>query len=121
MSNAGHATEKPRSLRVIFGLNAVMMVLPLVFYAVVTARNIDLGGLNPTLMLYTAAAYTLSFAVLVFCIRSRNGLGVRAVILLNVVIALPAKAYIGIAVAIVSMVLTFRSANKRYFGQAAHP
>lgn len=115
MTNTATPPAKPLPLRVIFILNAVMVVLPLVFYGVVTSRQIDLGGLDPRLMLFTAAGYALSFAALVLGILKRHIATVRTVLILNAVIALPAKAYIGMAVAAVSMALTFNAAVRRYF------
>lgn len=106
---------KPVPLRIIFILNALMMVLPFVFYAVITQKNIEIGGLNPIWMLYTAAGYIMSFVALVYFIRKRNITGLRVIILLNVLISLPAKALIGIGVAIISIGLTFTKKVKNYF------
>ena len=117
MTATSTALKKPLPVRAIFILNAIMIPLPLVFFTVVTTRNIDLGGLDPVVMLYTAAAYAVSFAALVYCLRARNGVGVRLVVIANVLIALPAKAYIGIGVAVVSMWLSYRPDARRYFGE----
>lgn len=106
---------KPITLRVIFILNALMAILPFIFYAVITSKDISIGNLDPTWMLYTGAAYILSFVFMVRSILKRNILAIRIIIGLNVLIALPAKAYLGILVALISIVLTFHKKVKAYF------
>lgn len=107
--------KKPILLRVIFILNALMMFLPFVFYYVFTTRDISIDGLDPMYMVYTGLAYIVSFALLVFFILKRNIIGARIMFVINVLIALPASAYIGILVAIISMGLSFTSKVKEYF------
>ena len=109
--------KKPIPLRVIFILNALMMILPFVFYYVITSKGIVIGGLEPIYMVYTGIAYILTFAVLVYFILNRNITGFRGVFLLNILIALPTSAYIGIGVAIISLLLSFFNGKvKAYFG-----
>lgn len=109
--------EKPIPLRIIFILNALMMVLPFIFYYVITTQEIVIGGLNNTYMIYTGIAYILTFISLVFFILKRNVIGARIIFLLNILIAFPAGAYIGILVAIISLSLSFFNAKvKAYFG-----
>ncbi len=115
MNSTNKVVNKPIPLRVIFILNALMMVLPFVFYMVVTSKNIHINGLNPSYMLYTGAAYIVSFIALVRFILNRNIIGVRSIVFLNVLIALPTKAYIAIIVAIISMLLSFNRKVKAYF------
>ncbi len=107
--------SKPLPLRIVFILNALMMILPFIFYAVITQKNVEIDGLNPTWMLYTGAGYILSFMALVYFILKRNITGVRAIIILNVLVSLPAKAYIGIGVAVISFALTFVTKVKKSF------
>lgn len=108
--------KKPIALRVIFILNALMMILPFIFYYVFTTKDIQIEGLNPTYMIYTGLAYITSFSLLVFFILRKKLLGIRFVFVLNILIALPTKAYIGIGVAIISLVISFFSgAVKNYF------
>ena len=114
--NANYAQHgKPLPLRVIFVLNGIMTFLPFLFYAVITSRNIEIGGLNPIYMVYTGVGYIISFVALVHFILRRNIVGLRMVILINVLIAIPAKAYIGILVAVISAGLTFAPRVKDYF------
>lgn len=99
--------HKPIPLRVIFILNALMMILPFVFYFAITSKGIDIGGLDPMYMIYTAIAYILTFIPLVYFIIKRNQMGARIIFAINILIALPAKAWLGIIVAIVSFLLSF--------------
>jgi len=107
--------KKPIPLRVTFILNALMMVLPFVFYTVITRNNIQIANLDPMWMIYTGAAYIVSFALLVSFILKRNFKGFRTVFFINFVIAIPAGAYIGMVVAIVSFALSFNQKIKAYF------
>ena len=109
--------QKPIPLRIIFILNALMAILPFVFYYVITSKGIEISGLEPIWMVYTGIAYIASFAVLVYCILNRNFLGLKIVIGINFLIALPTKAYIGIVVAVISILLAlFNGKVKEYFG-----
>jgi len=107
MSNSSNSIKKPIPLRVIFILNALMMVLPFVFYYVFTTKNITVGNLDPISMVYTGIAYIISFAVLVYFLVNRKLVGARIMFIINILIAIPASAYIGILVAIISLLLSF--------------
>ncbi len=115
MAQSATLVKKPILLRVIFILNALMMILPFVFYYVFTTKDISINGLNPTYMLYTGIAYIVSFALLVNFILKRNIMGARIMLVINFLIALPAKAYIGFLVALISMGLSFTKPVKEYF------
>lgn len=107
MSKSSNSVKKPIPLRVIFILNALMMVLPFVFYYVFTTKNITVGDLDPIWMVYTGIAYIISFAVLVYFFINRKLLGARIMFIINILIAIPAGAYIGILIAIISLLLSF--------------
>jgi hypothetical protein len=107
--------KKPIQLRLIFIMNALMMILPFVFYFVITSKNIDLNGLDPVIMIYTGIAYIASFAVLVKSILDKNMMLFRVMFGINLLIALPAKAYIGIAVVLLSILISFNAKVKAYF------
>ncbi len=107
MSNSSNSIKKPAPLRVIFILNALMMLLPFVFYFVFTTKNITVGTLDPMWMVYTGIAYIISFAILVYFLANRKLLGARIMFVINILIAIPAGAYIGILVAIISLSLSF--------------
>ena len=115
MSNSIRELKKTTPLRVLMALNAMMMILPFVFYFVITGNKFEVG-VEPFWMLYTGLAYILSFAALVFSVLTRNIMGLRIVIVANVIIAIPVSAFIGWIVALVSIILTFNKRVKAYFG-----
>ncbi len=107
--------KKPYQLRIIFILNALMMLLPFVFYYVFTTKNITIEGLDPVTIIYTGMAYIVSFGILVLSILKRNMVLFRIMFAVNVVIALPAKAYLGILIALISMLISFNAKVKGFF------
>ncbi len=115
--NKKDTLKKPPVLRVVFILNALMMFLPFIFYYVFTTQNISIEGLDPMYMVYTGIGYILSFAILVYAILSKKIVLLRIVFGINVLIALPAGAYIGILIAIISMILSFNKKIKLFFAQ----
>lgn len=107
MENLKTNIQKPIPLRVIFITNALITILPFIFYWVFTSKNITVGNLNPMWMVYTGIAYILTFIILVYCLKNRKLLGARAIFFLNILISIPASAYIGILVAVISLILSF--------------
>lgn len=109
--------KKPILLRAIFIMNGLLMFLPFFFYYAITSKILDVGGeLDPMWMIYTGIAYIALFATLVFCILKRNIMGVRAVLIITLLASLPASAYIGIVVSLISLALSFTAQVKAYFG-----
>ena len=115
MTTSNDSIKKPIQLRIIFILNALMMTLPFVFYYAFTAKNISIDGLDPMMMAYTGIGYIISFIILVASILKRNILLFRIMFAINILIALPASAYIGILIAIISMAISFNKKVKEYF------
>jgi len=111
----GAQEKKPFQLRIIFILNALMMFLPFVFYYVFKAKNISIEGLDPMWMIYTGVAYIASFGVLATSILKRNRTLFRIMFGINVLIALPAGAYIGIGIAVISVLISFNKKVKAFF------
>ena len=115
MKTTENLVKKPVQLRIIFILNALMMVLPFVFYFVITSKGITIGGIEPIWMVYTGLAYILSFILLILSIYKRNLMAFRAVFVLNILIAIPAKALIGVGFAIISILISFHKSIKGFF------
>lgn len=109
--------KKPIVLRIIFILNGILMLLPFGFYYALSNKILDIPGLNPNLMLYTAGGYILSFAFMVFCISTKRYLGFKLAFLLTFLISLPTQAYIGIFIALISFALSFNKKVKAFFKQ----
>tara|TARA_B100000497_G_C7658460_1_gene396467 strand:- start:499 stop:813 length:315 start_codon:yes stop_codon:yes gene_type:complete len=96
-------------------MNALMMVLPFGFYYAFTTNEISIDGLHPNTMLYTGIAYIASFIALVFSILKRNLALFRLLLIINFLIALPAKAYIGMVIEVISILLSFHKKVKKFF------
>ena len=115
--------NKPITLRVIFILNALKILLTFGFFIAFKYGGFTLHGLEgdtaASLMLYTAFGYVVAFAAMVASILKRNILGLRAAIVIDFLISVPAKAPIGFAIAVISMGLTFTGAVKAYFAYRA--
>ena len=115
--NPGFA--KPITLRVIFILNALKIFLTFGFFVAFKYGDFVVQGLEgdsaASLMLYTIFGYMAAFSVMVFSILRRNILGLRIAIAVDFLISIPAKAFIGFAVALISMALTFTKPVSEYF------
>ena len=107
--------KKPIQLRAIFIMNGLMMILPFVFYMVFTTKNISIDGLENIHMVYTGISYIISFIFLVLSILKRKINALRAMLVINILIAFPADAYIGMLFALISMGLSFSKKVKAYF------
>ncbi|WP_353780144.1 hypothetical protein [Winogradskyella sp. 3972H.M.0a.05] len=106
--------KKPIPLRIIFILNGILMFLPFLFYYIVTVKGKDFG-IEPMWMIYTGIGYILSFGIIVYSILSKKYLLFRLAFILTILISIPTQAYIGIVVAIASLVLSFNSKIEKYF------
>lgn len=107
--------KKPVPVRAIFILNAIKILISFGIYVVFTTKGISVGGLDPNIILYTSLGYVATFGLMVLFIVRRQAWGVRAMNLVDLLISLPASAFIGIGVAIISFGLTFHQKAKTYF------
>lgn len=107
---------KPAPLRAMFIMNAVLMFLPFVFYAVSVSTGRTIAGIPSEQMLYVGAAYIASFALQVFFILRRNLTGLRIMYGVTLLASLPLKAFIGIVVALVATGLSFHKRVRAWFG-----
>jgi hypothetical protein len=70
-------------------------------------------------MIYTGVAYIVSFVFLAYFMNGRNRTGTIIMFLINILIAIPTSAYIGVVVAVISLALTFMNGKvKAYYGVA---
>ena len=110
---------KPPLLRVIFILNALKILLTLGFFVAFKFYGFEAGSLKgdsaANLMLLTGLGYVLTFAGIVASILNRNLTGIRAAIVADFLVSIPATAFIGFAIAIVSMALTFTRTVRAFF------
>ncbi len=107
---------RPKSIKAIFLLTVFKCLLAWVFFAV--ARSVDVPPAPPHLIMITALGYTaLALPTIVF-IHRRNAWGVRACIVLALVVSVPVRGYVAIVIDIIALGLTFGAAAKRFFAQS---
>jgi|GEM_PF-2124892 len=118
-TDANVGASKPLTLRAIFVLNALKILLTLGFFVGFKFFDVSLGGLEgdsaANLMLYTMIGYILTFAAIVYSILNRNLMGIRIAIVVDFLVSIPAKAPIGFAIAVISMALTFTKPVLAFF------
>lgn len=108
---------KPITLRAIFILNALKAILAFTLYFVFTNKAGHEPIIDPQIILYTASAYVVLFGFMVRAILTKNLIALRLLLIIDFIVSIPAKAYIGFAVAIISLGLSFTNTVKRYFQQ----
>ena len=110
---------KPVTLRMIFILNALKILLAFGFFAAFKFYGLQVGELAgpqaANLMLYTMLGYMVTFACIVASILKRSMTGIRAAIAVDFLVSIPATAVVGFVIAIISMGLTFTTTVGAYF------
>ncbi|UWR03670.1 hypothetical protein K3740_02915 [Ruegeria conchae] len=111
--------SKPITLRVIFILNALKILLAFGFFAAFKFYGLQVGELvGPqvaNLMLYTMLGYMVAFACIVASILKRGMIGIRTAIGVDFLVSIPATAVIGFIIATISMGLTLTASVRAYF------
>lgn len=107
--------NKPASVRIIFILNAFKILLAFALYFVFTTRDISIGGADPSIILYTAFGYIILFGAMVYSILNRKVWGLRASIILDFLVSIPATAIAGFLISIISFIVSYRKSAKAYF------
>ena len=115
-NTATTALTKPGTLRAIFILNAFKVLLSLGFYGVFAFTEFGIEGVDPTHILYTAAAYATLFVGVIIAIQKRTLWGLRICLILDFIVPIPLVAVIGMVISVVSIGLTFTKSVKGYFG-----
>ena len=117
--NPDSGASKPLTLRAIFILNALKILLTLGFFIGFKFLGLSLHGLEgesaASLMLYTMMGYIVTFAAIVGSILTRNMIGIRVAIFADFLVSIPAKAPIGFLIAVIAMAFTFTLSVKAYF------
>lgn len=107
--------KKPIPLRVVFILNLLKIFLAAGLYTYFTANDITLGEVGPQIILYTGIAYVVLFIGIIIVITKRNLLALKIIIFIDLLASLPAKAFAGILIAIISLLLLFFNKKIRYY------
>ena len=106
--------NKPLPLRVVFILNLFKIFLATGLYFYFSINNIQLGSVGPQIILYTLLAYIFFFSGIVMAILKKHLWALRIVVFLDLIASLPASAFAGILISIISLLLLFF--NKRITG-----
>ena len=111
--------NKPPLLRVIFILNALKIVLSLGLIVGFKYFDLQVGSVSGasavTLIFWTMIGYIATFAAIVTSILKRSIVALRVAIAVDFLISIPAKAFIGFAIALIGMALSFSGSVKTYF------
>ena len=111
--------EKPPLLRVIFILNALKILLALGLLIGFKYFDLQVGSVSGpsavTLIFWTMIGYIFTFAVIVTSILKRSIKGLRAAIVVDFLISIPAKAFVGLAIAVIGLGLSITKPVKAYF------
>lgn len=116
-TNIGRA--KPPLLRAIFILNALKIFLALGLLVGFKYFDLEVGSVSGpaavTMIFWTMLGYIVTFAAIVTSILKRSITGLRTAIAVDFVISIPAKAFVGFAVAVIGLGLSFSRPVKDYF------
>lgn len=111
--------KKPLLLRAIFILNALKILLALGLLIGFKYFDLEVGSVSGpsavTMIFWTMIGYIVTFAAIVASILKRSIIGLRAVIVVDFLISIPAKAFVGFAIALIGLGLSFTKPVKGYF------
>ena len=120
-TNSGFA--KPPLLRVIFILNALKIFLALGLLVGFKYFDLQVGSVGGpsavSLIFWTMIGYIATFAAIVASILKRSIIGLRVAIVVDFLISIPAKAFVGFVVALIGLGLSFTKPVKAYFAWRA--
>ncbi len=109
--------EKPGQLRLIFVLYLIKIILAFTAFTIFTIKGKSVNGVGAEIILYTAFGYIASFLALAYFILTKNLKGMRAVIVVDFIISLPSRAYVGLAFAVIAFALSWHSKVKQFFAK----
>lgn len=111
--------SKPPLLRAIFILNALKIFLALGLLVGFKYFDLKVGSVSGSsavsMIFWTMLGYIGTFAAIVMSILKRSLVGLRAAIVVDFLISIPAKAFIGLAIAVIGIGLSFTHSVKTYF------
>ncbi|MEM7259459.1 MAG: hypothetical protein AAF404_18950 [Pseudomonadota bacterium] len=111
--------NKPGNLRIIFILNALKILLSTGLFIGFKYHGLTIGTLSAasgaSIVLYTTIGYVITFTAMVISILRRNLIGIRLAIAADFLISIPAKAFVGVLISVISISLTFTKSVKKYF------
>jgi hypothetical protein len=118
--NTDIGRKKPPLLRAIFILNALKILLAVGLLVGFKYFDLKVGSVSGpsavTMIFWTMLGYVATFAAIVTSILKRSIVGLRTAIVFDFIISIPSKAFVGFAVALIGMGLSFSGPVKEYFG-----
>ena len=109
------ANKPPVAAKAMLILYTFQVILAFTFFFIFKAKNLEVGGLTATHVLYTAGAYTILYLGALFSYFKKNIWVLRICFILHFLISLPTRAYIGMLIAVILIFLSFRKAVQTYF------
>ncbi len=108
--------KKPIPLRVVFILNLFKIFLAAGLYYYFSTNDITLGSVGPQIILYTMFVYIALFIGIIITITKRNLTALKVVIFIDLLASIPATAFAGILISVISLLLLFFNGKiKAYF------
>lgn len=108
-------SAQPNSLKAIQILTVFKLVLALGMFIVFTIKDITIGAVGPQIILYTWFGYLAMAGGIFLAIRKKNLAALRAALIADFAISIPATAVIGFVVSAVSAGLTFLPSVRNWF------
>ena len=105
--------KKPTSLRVIFILNLLLVIICFVFFGFAYTKG-NVAGVPASTILYTAISYTILFISLIVAIKRFHLISVRIILALVFLVSIPSIAVIGMVISTISLILSFNKKVKLY-------
>ena len=106
---------KSGSVKAMQIITLIRLALVMVFYIVFTVKDITIGTVGPQIILYTFFAFSLTAAAIFYFINRRNLLALRITLLVDLLAAIPASAFISILLSVITFGLSFTKSAKAYF------
>jgi len=114
-SNAPELSLKPTSVKALPIIIIVKALLALVFFIVFTVQDITVGSVGPQIILYTFLAFCVLAIPIFYFYRKKQLMPLRIAIVVDLLAALPATAFISIVLSLLAFGLTFTRSARSYF------
>ena len=122
MASLTHNSERlsfkalPKIVKAIPYLAIFKVFLSLVFFAAFTLKTGAAAGF-PMIILYTSLAYAIMLLPIFYFLHKKHIWGLRATLVVDFLVSIPASAFIGFAISLISLGLTFSPKVKNWFSE----
>ncbi|MEO0895224.1 MAG: hypothetical protein AAFY71_02315 [Bacteroidota bacterium] len=114
ISNNLSAEKRPASVRTILILAFAKILISSIFFIVFTIKGISLGSVGPQIILYTTLGYAAMAVIIYLLVKRKRLWELRAALLVDFAVSLPATAIIGLVFSSISLILTFTKGARNY-------